>query len=186
MRVSVILIALFLLLPAPVRAGDIILPEGQQIYLALGALGSFASDMPLHSNNAVGFGWSARAGWRDGRFGLFTAFVVGRWLAADYGLSVQNGAFTAGVGAELLLFSGRARIGIGAGTATLLYDATFHEAGSTGFYVDVNPASARWPIRDWLVIEFTPLTATILVPGMGNPLLRRLEYRTVLTLEVIL
>ncbi len=174
-----------------VRAGTSATPDREGLRLALSAFGSLAGDLPRRSNNAAGFGFSLRVGWRgvigapDGpAMGVFGECSRDRWVAAETQLKVVSGVFNAGMGAELLLFGDRVRMALSAGTSTLLFDAAFHSAGSTGFYVDIQPASLRWPIGRRAVLELLPIGAVVLVPGTGNPLLRRLEYRTAIGFEV--
>lgn len=156
----------------------------QTVFFDLSAFGSAASDMESMSNNAVGFGWAARGGWRMKNIGLFLECQRDRWLSAEQTIDVVNGVINLGVGADYQILSGRVKMTISAGTSTLLFDTILDPAGTTGIYVDFHPTILRWPLTDRITLELSPLSATLLVPVLKEPMLKRLEYRTSMGIEV--
>lgn len=173
-----------MLLSAPGAAKEEILPEDQYIYLHWSGFVSLLSDMPEYSNNSVGLGWSGLVGWRHGNWGLFFQVDRDNWMASDLEVEWVPGVLNLGAGADMLLFSERVKISLAAGTSTLMFDTIFDSAGTTGIFVEMKPASLRWPIGERFVFEITPITCTVLVPVLHEPRLVRLEYRSLFGFEV--
>lgn len=155
------------------------------VFFQLSAFGSTASDIPSMSNNSAGFGWVAQAGYRMDNLGLFLECQRDLWTTSELTVKVVNGVLNLGFGANYLLFSNRVKVSASVGTSTLLFDAIFDAAGTTGFYVDIHPTTLRWPVSERIVLELSPFSFTLEVPVVTKPVLKRLEYRTSFGLEVI-
>lgn len=158
--------------------------QSTEVFFSLHGFGSGGSDMEGMSNQAVGFGWIAQGGIRMNQLGLFFECQRDRWLATEQTVEIVNGVFNVGVGAHVLLFNERLKVSISSGTTTLVFDAIFDKAGTTGIYLDVHPTILRWPLSKRMVLELSPIGMSILVPAVREPILRRLEYRTTFGVEV--
>jgi hypothetical protein len=175
------------LAPAPAAAqGAAKARPKSAVILQLEAFGSFLNDGVGGSNLAVSAGYGGRAGWRHGAFGFFGEVTCDRWLATELRTEWTPGVLDAGVGAELLFARGRVRSSVAGGASTLLFDTAFHDKGATGLYIDFRPLSLRFPLWPGLVVELSPLGFDVLSPALGEPHIRRIEYRTTIALEVAL
>ena len=67
-----------------------------------------------------------------------------------------------------------------------MFDTVLDEAGTTGLFLDIRPIGLRWPVNRKVTLEVSPLSVTLLAPVLADPGIRKIEYRTVLTLEVSL
>lgn len=154
------------------------------IVLQLEAFGSLLNDAVGGSNLAISAGYGGRAGWRHGALGFFGEIGCDRWLATEIDAGFVPGVLDAGIGAEVLFARGRLRVSVAGGASTLLFDTAFHAAGTTGLYLDFRPASLRFPLWSGLAVELSPLGFAVVAPVMGDPGIRRIEYRSTLALEV--
>jgi hypothetical protein len=177
-------------LSASIRSGP---GRDSQWVAAWSGLGSLVSDMPDYSNISAGWGWNVRVGSRLQRrvsahqmtAGIFVETGRSRWLMAETDLKMMDGVWSTGLGTELLLLKERIRVAVAVGIAVLMSDIAFHRMGDRGGYVDIHPLSLRKTMgRRKLVFEVSPLTCTWFSSGREKLDFRRLEYRTVFTLEV--
>ena len=148
--------------------------------------GSLFADMEGKSNNAVGFGESIRLGARTKMFGAFVQVATDRWLESETRLKITPGVLNFAMGLDLFIFDDRVRMSVATGTSTLLFDTAFDKSGTTGIYCNLNFGTLRWKVgrSKRIVLEFTPLSVTIQMPVLKNPILKRLEYRTLFGVEV--
>jgi len=182
--VCAIAAAAAVLAPVGASARDVALKDGQSVYLQLEAFGSVLNDAVGGSNITISAGYGGRAGWRHGMIGFFAEFSRDHWLTTEMGTDLTQGVLDLGAGAEMLFARGRLKVSVAGGSSTLLFDTAFHDRGTTGFYVDLRPASLRFQPEPRLVIELTPIGFTLLSPAVGELAIRRIEYRTTLALEV--
>ena len=98
-------------------------------------------------------------------------------------LDPVQGAFNIGIGGEYLYFGRRMRSGINVGPSILLFDTGIDPAGTTGLFLDVRPAGLRWRLHDNVLIQFDPLTFTVVAPALSGIPLVVIEYRTALAFE---
>ena len=185
-KASYLLCALAAAVAVPRAAGarDVTLRENQSAYLQLEAFGSLLNDAVGGSNLTASAGYAGRAGWRHGTVGFFAEFSRDHWLVTEVGTELEQGVLGLGVGAEMLFAERRLRVSAAGGSSTLLFDTAFHGRGTTGFYIDLRPASLRFSPAPWLIVELSPIGFTLLSPASGELAIRRIEYRTTLTLEV--
>jgi len=169
-------------------AGEVRLPRGQSLHLQVETFVALFNDAAEYSNIAGGFGYGGRAGWRRearrNAFGLFVQFERSYWLSSEIDLDVVPGVLDFGAGAEYLSFKGRMRSSLAAGSSTLVFDTPFHERGRTGYFIDLRPACLRWSPLGWLVVELCVINFTLLAPVVDRVSINKIEYRTILTLEV--
>jgi len=88
------------------------------------------------------------------------------------------------VGAEWLPLGERVRLSATAGPSILWFDTTFDEKGHVGLFADLRPAGLRWPTGRLVAISFDPLSLAIVAPVLGSPGIVKLEYRTLLGVEL--
>jgi hypothetical protein len=181
-----LLAAAALLAPLPAAAGGAARPGSGEVILQLEGFGALLNDGVGGSNLTVSAGYGGRAGWRRGAIGFFGEVTCDRWLATEIGQGFAAGVVDFGIGAEMLFAKGRVRVSIAGGGSTLLFDAAFHERGTTGLFVDFRPLALRYPIWPGLTLEVSPIGVALLSPAMGEPHIRRIEYRTAVLLEVAL
>lgn len=148
--------------------------------------GSLGTDVPGNSDLAAGTGWTLEAGIRRGPVELFAIVDRDNWMEFEYEVRLNTGVFNAGVGASVLLFDNRVAISVSLGTSTLLFNAIFDKAGQTGIFVDIRPATLRWPITRRMHLVFAPVSFFLMMPVLHDPVLKRLEYRTSIGFEVTL
>ena len=172
------------LAPEGASARDVALREDRSVYLQLDAFGSLLNDAVGGSNITISAGYGGRAGWRRGMIGFYAEFSRDHWLLTEVETELEQGVLCLGAGAEMLFAKERLRISAAGGSSTLLFDTAFHDRGTTGFYIDLRPASLRFHPAPRLVVELTPIGFTLLSPAVGEVSIRRIEYRTTLTLEV--
>ena len=182
--VCAIAAAAAVLAPVGASARDVALKDGQSVYLQLEAFGSVLNDAVGGSNITISAGYGGRAGWRRGMIGFYAEFSRDHWLLTEVETELEQGVLDLGVGAEMLFAKRRLRVSAAGGSSTLLFDTAFHDKGTTGFYIDLRPASLRFFPLPWLVVELTPIGFTLVSPTTGELAIRRIEYRTTLTLEV--
>jgi hypothetical protein len=181
---AVALAAAALAAPRGAAARDVALPDGQSAYLQLEAFGAALNDGVGGSTITASLGYGGRGGWRLGMVGFFAEFARDHWLTTEVATELTQGVLGLGAGAELLYANGRLRTSAAGGSATLLFDAAFHDKGTTGFYVDLRPLALRFRPAARLVVELTPIGFALVAPAVGELAIRRIEYRTTLTLEV--
>jgi hypothetical protein len=179
------LLALALLAPLAASAGEG--PGaggGSAVVLQFEAFGSLLNDVADGSNLAISAGYGGRAGWRHGAIGFFGEISCDRWLATEVDAGFVPGVLDVGIGAEVLFARGRVRISVAGGASTLLFGTAFDDAGETGLFLDFRPASIRFPLWSGIVLELSPLGFAVVSPVLGDPGIRRIEYRSTLALEV--
>ena len=174
-----IVVAAFVFLSQPLCASE----KALNPYVNAVGFGAVGSDMETMSNQAVGLGWIIRGGIRQQWLGLFFECQRDYWLETDKDVEMNKGVMNFGVGADILILHERLKMSLSMGTSTLMFDAIFDDAGTTGFYVDFQPTVFRWPLSSKLTLEFSPFGATLMIPALAEPVLKRLEYRTSLGLE---
>jgi len=157
-----------------------------EVVLQLEGFGAVLNDGVGGANLTVSAGYGGRAGYRRGALGFFAEITCDRWLATEADLGFVPGVLDFGIGAEALFAGGRIRTSIAGGGSTLLFDAAFHGAGETGVFVDLRPLSLRFPLWPGLVLELSPIGFAVVSPALGEPHIRRIEYRSTLALEVSL
>ncbi len=175
-----------LLAPLAAAAEGPARPGGGEVVLQLEGFGALLNDGVGGSNLTVSAGYGGRAGWRRGGFGFFGEVTCDRWLATEIGQGFEPGVVDFGIGAEMLFAKGRVRVSLAGGGSTLLFDAAFHDRGTTGLFVDFRPLALRYPIWPGLTLEVSPIGVALLSPVMGEPHIRRIEYRSAVSLEVAL
>jgi hypothetical protein len=175
-----------LVAPAPSKAEKTARPKSGNVVLQLEGFGAVLNDGVGGSNLAVSAGYGGRAGFRHGAFGVFGEITCDRWLATEVDSGFVSGVLDFGVGAEALLADGRIRASIAGGGSTLLFDSAFHGAGETGLFFDFRPLAVRFPLWPGLVLELSPIGLAVVSPALGEPHIRRIEYRSTLSLEVSL
>lgn len=142
------------------------------------------NDAPEASIFLNAFGYSARAGWRFGDWGVFGQLGQELWVPVrDEDHWVRPGVLNVGVGAEALFVDHHVRVSAAAGTSTLLYDTPLDAAGTTGYFIDIVPAGLRWPLSDRFVAEFDPFTFTLSQPVLDEPALVQTEFKAAAVLE---
>jgi len=168
-------------------------PEEQHpIFLGLEAHGAFLSDAPERSMLNVGFGYALRGGYRFAQrrgvhWGLLAHVEASHWVATELISGIDPGVFDVGVGGEVIYAKHFVRSSVVAGTSTLLFDAAFDKAGTTGIFVDVRPAGLRYRLGNELLIAFDPISLTLVEPTLGpSPAIRDLQYRTLIGIEWVL
>lgn len=171
------------------HAGELAMPEGQSLHLQTELFVALFNDAAEYSNIAGGFGYGGRATWRvrtvkKNWFGLFAQFERNYWLSSEIELDVVPGVIDFGGGVEYLFFGGRLRSSVAAGSSTLVFDTAFHDKGTTGYFIDIRPACLRWSPLDWLVVELCVINFSMMAPVVDEMTIRKIEYRTILTLEV--
>jgi len=184
--VSILMIAQIIFLPKEVVSAEISLPKGQMIYLRTDIFAGLLNDMPEYSSIAAGLGYAGHAGWRSNRWGVFVGFERDFWVTHNWQIKVTPGVLNILAGGEYLSFNKKIRTSIAAGTSTLMFDSVFDERGSTGLYIDIRPSSLRWTLNDKLTIEFCPISVSFMNPVMGKRPIKKLEYRSYLTIEASL
>lgn len=158
--------------------------QAEDIILQGSIHGATLADTPDRRALSPGFGYTFRGGLRWGDLGAFVEAGQSAWVATSTRLEVEAGVLNIGLGGEFLFIDQRLRMSAAVGTSTLLFDAAFDEAGSTGLFVAIRPISIRWPIfDDTQAIELTPLSAVFMKPGFSTPSPEKFEYQTVLTWE---
>jgi hypothetical protein len=155
-------------------------------YIGFSAFGSLFSDMDTMSNNAVGYGETITAGARVKNLGSYLKISTDRWLSAETSMEIKKGVLNFAFGFETLLFENRIRMSIEMGTSTLRFNTAFDEKGSTGIYAGFNPGALRWypGKKKKFVIELTPFMLAVQKPVLKQPVILRVEYRTVFGIEV--
>jgi len=145
---------------------------------------SFFTDEKDAGVAKVTFGYAGRGGVR---FGQWDAFLhVGHSMWYEFGVtgSVNAGVLNVALGVEYRYLDDRLRSSLALGTSTLLFDAMFDDAGSTGMYADIRPLGLRWNVSGPVTIGIDPLTFALMAPVLGRD--RRivlLSYRCLLVLE---
>ncbi len=167
-------------------AYEVTVPQGRTLYIQIDHFAAFFNDDAENSNIAGGIGYAGRLGWRKEKWGVFAQFERDFWMVSEVDLDLVNGVLNFAAGAERLSFKDRVRSSIAFGTSTLMFDTVFDEAGATGLFLDIRPISLRWPVHRKVTLEVSPLSVTLLAPVLRDPGIRKIEYRTVLTLEVSL
>jgi hypothetical protein len=179
-----LIVAAVIAAPCAAAARDVVHGPGESAYVQLEAFGSALNDAVGGSNITASVGYGGRIGWRTGAFGFFAEFSRDHWLLTEIETELTQGVLGLGVGAEMLFAKGRLRVSAAGGSSTLLFDTAFHDKGTTGFYIDLRPASLRFRPARWLVVEVAPIGFTLVSPASGELAIRRIEYRTTLTFEV--
>lgn len=170
-------------------AGELSLPPGQSLHLQAEFFVALFNDAAEYSNIAGGFGYAGRVAWRaktdrGNSFGIFAQFERNYWMSSEIELDVVPGVLNVGAGLEYVFFGGRIRSSLASGTSTLVFDTVFHDKGTTGYFLDARPACLRWSPVDWLVVELCVINFSMMAPVVGEISIRKIEYRTILTLEV--
>jgi hypothetical protein len=179
------LMALATHLPAPARAQQgAEARELSGLVMALGAHGSLLTDIQERSVFSMTAGYSARLGWRWGRWGAFGMLEHNMWFGQDRKDEMDSGVVDIAGGGELLFLNGHARVALALGISVLTFDTVFDEAGQTGAFMDARPLGLRWRLTERLVLGLDPLTVTMVAPVLHEPMLIYPQYRTVLYLEV--
>ena len=183
MRWSVPILCLFSLLARSAWAEAPTEPPVHGWYAQAEAHGSFFSDVGDRSVIQNTFGYGVQGGYRWDDWGAFARMEHNIWLASEFSRDLNRGAFNIGVGVEHLYFSRRMRASLALGPSVLLFNTEIDNAGTTGFFVDLRPAALRWEVADGFVIQWDPITLTIVAPVLSGIPLVMLEYRTALAVE---
>lgn len=125
---------------------------------------------------------SLSAGWRFDDVDVFALVEFDQ--SFDFSIETDRlDVLNYGVGFGHTWFVGHLRSSLALGGSTLLSATEIDEAGTTGWFVDLRPLSARWPFGDALALELTPLAFDVLVPEpVGVPLIIY-AYTTTLAIE---
>ena len=182
-RALTLSLVVLLAFPVEVAADDAPPPPLRGFYIQAEGHGSFFSDVGDRSVIQNTFGYGFQAGHRWGTWRLFIRAEHNLWLASEFSRDLNLGALNLGVGVEHLYFDERVRAMLAIGPSVLLFNTEIDQAGSTGFFVDVRPAGLRWPLADGLIVQWDPLTLTIVAPVLTGIPLVMLEYRTAIAIE---
>lgn len=178
MRYPYLLIAVLLAAAVPLDA------NAEDIVLQGSIHGAMVTDEPDRRALSPGFGYTFRGGLRWDNLGVFLEAGQSAWVATSTRFDVEPGVLNIGVGGEFLFIDRRLKMSAAIGTSTLLFDAVFDQAGSSGLFVAIRPISIRWPLfDDTQAIELTPISAVFMKPGFSTPSPEKFEYQTVLTWE---
>lgn len=147
--------------------------------------GHFAalSDTPRGSIVNMAFGYSARFGYRFGRWRVIGMAERSYWVPLEYGVHVDPGVLNLGVGVEALFFDDYVRIGYAVGPSILMFDAVFDDAGTVGYFVDIRPAGLRFAVAENVIITFDPVAFSLQQPVVRDPPIRKIHRRLAAGLE---
>ncbi len=168
--------------PAPADKGEVENGRNCLFFQAEGHL-SLLSDTPDSSVFAASRGGAFRVGYRWSHWGAFFHAGQNRWLTSETDQMLTLGVANVGIGGEYHFFDDRVRASVTTGTSTLLFETALHEVGYTGYFLDLRPGGIRWFPLDWLVLEFHPMSFTVMAPVLVHPRLVHLEYRTAFIME---
>lgn len=133
---------------------------------------------------AGGFGYALRVGWRWDHLGVFAQGGQDAWFATGIRRNFDPGVLNLGLGAEFRYFDERVRSSVAGGTSTLLFDTPLDDAGTTGWFANLRPAGFRWSLTDHVALELHPVSFMIMQPVTKQERLTKVEYQTVLALEI--
>ncbi len=164
------------------------LAEPPPLRIALEAHGSAFSDQPDRSLLNVSFGGALRLSYRgdDPDAPLGGVFVLERnvWFGTELDAGTFSGVWNVGAGIERVWARGRLRSALVGGLSVLNGDTPLHQRGTSGFFIDLRPASLRWPLGPRVAVELTPLGLNLLAPALRHPTLLLTQYRTAFGVEV--
>lgn len=144
---------------------------------------SLLSDAPGRSALASSYGFSTRAGWRFGWWGLVLHAERNYWVASEIEAGTHGGVFNLGLGGELLFADGRVRASYVLG-ASVLREATFlHDKGQIGVFSTLRPIGLRWETAPHVFLAFDPLLVAVVAPAVFEPRLFMLQYRSNIGVE---
>lgn len=143
--------------------------------------GSFLSDVADRSQIQNTFGYAGQLGYRWDTWGLFGRIEHNLWIASEFSRSVETGAFNIGIGGEYLFFRKRMRASVAFGPSVLLFSTGIDDPGSVGVYLDVRPSGIRWALSENVLVQWDPLTFSVVAPVLSGIPLVMLEYRTALS-----
>jgi MYXO-CTERM domain-containing protein len=160
--------------------------KNQPYFVELEGHLSVFSDAPDTSLINMTMGYALRGGYRWGHWGLLGHIERNYWLPTEYSSSLASGALNIGIGGEFFFAGGFARSSITIGPSILLFDTALHDAGRTGFFLDLRPIGVRYPLHEHIVIALDPLTVAYVQPIVFDEnVIRLVEYRTVLGVEAV-
>jgi len=128
-------------------------------------------------------GYATRLGYRWGMVDVFVQVGHDVWFDSDLSQRGTPSVLNVGLGLGVVYFDGRVRSAIAFGSSTMLFDDVIEDAGTTGLFVEIRPASIRWPVYGWLTIELHPLALLVEVPSTEHIPVIRASFVTVLALE---
>ncbi len=182
--------ASLLLLTSAASAQDVdpktspdVVDSKRHIFFQIEAHSSLLSDAPDRSVFSASRGGALRAGYRWKRWGVFGHVEQNRWLTSEITNQLTDGVLNLGVGTDYRIFNDRLRASVTVGSSTLLFDTLLHEAGETGFFMDLRPGGLRWFPTDFMALEFHPLTYSLMIPVVTTPRIAHIQYRTVFIVE---
>lgn len=145
---------------------------------------SILSNLIDKSTINLTFGYAAKFGyrWKTG-WGAYFQAEHNMWTETEIDISVLQGAFNIGIGAERSFFRDRMRTALAIGPSILLYETALDNPGTTGLFIDVRPTGVRWPVGRGYVLVLDPLTFTIVAPALGGIPLVQIQYRTAFGIE---
>ena len=158
-------------------------PGNQGSYAAVEGHGSFLSNVADRTQIQNTFGYALQFGYRLGDWGVSFRLEHNLWIASEINRALEQGALNIGIAGELLYFDRRVRAMIALGPSILLFDTGIDEAGEVGLFVDARPVGLRWQVRDGLIVQWDPLTFTLVAPVLSGIPLVMLEYRTAVSVE---
>lgn len=130
------------------------------------------------------FGYGLRGGYRWERWGVHGLVEHDMWVTTEHERDVVYGALNLGAGGEISWFDGRAHTSLALGASVLLFDTFLDSAGTTGFFLELQPLGVRWPLAARWDLVLDPLSFHVLVPVTDAIPLVKVEYRTTLAVEV--
>ena len=154
-----------------------------EAFAALELHGSSLSDSSNHSLINVSFGYALRGGYRFGAWGATLIVERNYWVSTEFNAGVRPGVLNLGVGGEYIYGQGYLRTAVALGTSTLRYATPLDDSGTTGVYAELRMVGLRWEPGEHTALSFDPLTLTMLRPVTHAPVLRLLQYRTVVGIE---
>lgn len=144
---------------------------------------SLLSDAPGRSILASTHGFSARGGWRWGRWGAYGLFERNFWIATEQTGGTHGGVANAGIGGEALFAEGRVRASFVAGVSVLREATALHDRGQVGGFTILRPLGIRWQTAPHVYVLLDPITAAVVSPVLEKPRILMLQYRTHVAVE---
>jgi hypothetical protein len=133
---------------------------------------------------APSLNFGVEGGVRWSQWGVLAKVEWNPWVAIQGSEILERGSLNVALGVEYLYFGGRCRSAFLLGTSILLFDTALDDAGSTGAYLEIDPVSLRWVVKDWLAVRWDPLSFAMVVPVMSGIPLVMVQYRTSLVAEM--
>jgi len=114
-------------------------------------------------------------------FMLFLYLEQNLWRKQDSHDDWDNGVFNAGIGLLWQVFPPHVFCRVAFGVSVLTFDSSFDDAGTIGFFADLAPVEFQWKwFEEHLVLSIRPLSVHIDMPVVHEPMIRYIQYRTII------